>query len=195
QTSIDGYFILPNTINNYLAEELKENQQIDINHPEFSKVEDEVQSQIDNLLQIDGTRTVDDFHRDLGEVMWQECAMSRNKAGLEKAITQIKNIKKEFWKEVKVTGGSQEMNPELEKALRLADFIDLALLMCTDALQRDESCGAHFREEYQTEGGEALRNDEDYAYVSAWEYNEGKFKLHKEELTFEFVKPTVRSYK
>lgn len=195
QTSIDGYFILPNTINNYLAEELKENQEIDIEHPEFLKVEEEVRNQIENLLQIDGTRTVDDFHRELGEVMWQECAMSRNKTGLQKAISQIEKIKKEFWKEVKVTGHNEEMNPELEKALRLADFIDLALLMCTDALQREESCGAHFREEYQTDGGEALRNDEDYAYVSAWEYNEGDFKLHKEELTFEFVKPTIRSYK
>ncbi|SHG58165.1 succinate dehydrogenase subunit A [Salegentibacter echinorum] len=194
QTSIDGYFILPNTINNYLEGELKAKRP-EIDHQEFSKVEAEVKDQIQSLLDINGSRTVDDFHRELGKVMWQECAMSRNKKGLEKAITQIKSIKEDFWKDVKVTGSSDEMNTELEKALRLADFIELAILMCTDALQRDESCGAHFREEYQSEEGEAVRNDEDYAYVSAWEYNAGEFKLHKEELKFEFVKPTVRSYK
>ena len=127
--------------------------------------------------------------------MWQECAMSRNKIGLEKAIIEIKEIRKKFWTDVKVTGNENEFNTELEKALRLADFIDLAELMCTDALQRDESCGAHFREEYQTAEGEAMRNDEDFAYVSAWEYNEGDFILHKEKLEFEFEKPTVRNYK
>ena len=147
------------------------------------------------MLAINGNRTVDDFHRKLGKIMWQECAMSRNKIGLEKAILQIKTIKEEFWNDVKVTGSDNEMNPELEKALRLADFIELAELMCIDALQRDESCGAHFREEFQTQDGEALRNDDDYAYVSAWEYNKGDFKLHKENLEFEFVQPTVRSYK
>lgn len=194
QTSIDGYFILPNTINNYLEGELRAKRP-EIDHPEFNKVEAEVKDQIQSLLDIDGSRTVDGFHRELGKVMWQECAMSRNKKGLEKAITQIKSIKEDFWKDVKVTGSSDEMNTELEKALRLADFIELAVLMCTDALQRDESCGAHFREEYQSEEGEAVRNDEDYAYVSAWEYDAGEFKLHKEELEFEFVKPTVRSYK
>ena len=121
--------------------------------------------------------------------------MSRNKSGLEKAIKDIEEIKADFWKDVKVTGGSLELNTELEKALRLADFIELALLMCTDALNRDESCGAHFREEYQTKDGEAVRVDEDYSFVSAWEYANGDFKLHKEELQFEFIKPTVRSYK
>ncbi|NNF36916.1 MAG: fumarate reductase/succinate dehydrogenase flavoprotein subunit, partial [Saprospiraceae bacterium] len=138
---------------------------------------------------------VDHFHRELGKVMWQECAMSRNKKGLENALDQIKLIKQEFWKDVKVTGGKDELNTELEKALRMADFIELAILMCTDALEREESCGAHFREEYQSEDGEAMRNDEDYAYVSAWEYDKGEFILHKEELQFENVKPTVRSYK
>ncbi len=194
QTSIDGYFVLPNTINNYLEKELKEKHP-GVDHPEFSKVENEVKSQITKLLGVNGSRTVDDFHRELGTVMWKECAMSRTKLGLEKAISQIKIIKEEFWKNVKVTGDKNEMNTELEKALRLADFIELAELMCTDALQRDESCGAHFREEYQTKDGEALRNDEDFAYVSAWEYNDGDFKLHKENLEFEFVKPTLRSYK
>ncbi len=194
QTSIDGYFILPNTINNYLEGELKA-KQYGIDHPEFSKVEGEVREQIKKLLEVNGTRTVDDFHRELGKVMWQECAMSRNRKGLENAIGEIKHIKNEFWKHVKVTGSDNEMNPELEKALRLADFIELAELMCLDALQRDESCGAHFREEYQSEEGEAMRNDEDFAYVSAWEYNAGNFVLHKEKLMFEYVQPTVRSYK
>lgn len=194
QTSIDGYFILPNTINNYLEGELRERHP-GVDHPEFSKVEAEVQAQINNILSINGTRTTDDFHRELGKVMWQECAMSRNKLGLEHAIVQINHIKREFWKDVKVTGSAHEMNPELEKALRLADFIELAILMCTDALQRDESCGAHFREEYQTEEGEAMRNDKDFSYVSVWEYDAGNFKLHKEALEFEYVQPTVRSYK
>ena len=121
--------------------------------------------------------------------------MSRNRAGLERAIEQIKQIRTDFWSDVKVTGGSDELNTELEKALRLADFIDLGILMCTDALQREESCGAHFREEFQTPDGEAVRVDDEYAYVSAWEYNQGDFKLHKEVLAFEFVEPSVRSYK
>jgi succinate dehydrogenase / fumarate reductase flavoprotein subunit len=127
--------------------------------------------------------------------MWQECAMSRNEKGLKKALKEINEIKTEFWSDVKVTGGHKEMNTELEKAYRLADFIELALLMCTDALEREESCGAHFREEFQTEEGEAVRVDDKYSYVSAWEYNGGDFKLNKEPLNFEFVNPTVRSYK
>ena len=175
QTSIDGYFILPNTINNYLESELRQPQHPGVDHPEFLKVENEVREQIKRILGINGNRTVDDFHRELGKVMWDECAMSRNKKGLENAIVQIKKIKDDFWRNVKVTGKDDEMNTELEKALRLADFIELAILMCTDALQRDESCGAHFREEYQTQDGEAVRNDDDFAYVSAWEYNEGAF--------------------
>ena len=194
QASVDGYFILPNTINNYLASELK-NEQVTTEHPEFAKAEKEVMEYINRVLTINGTKTVDHFHRELGKVMWQECAMSRNKKGLEKAIQQIETIREEFWSDVKVTGQANEMNTELEKALRLADFIELGILMCTDALQRNESCGAHFREEFQTEDGEAVRVDEDYSFVSAWEYLDGKFKLHKEELTFEFAQPTVRSYK
>ena len=194
QASVDGYFILPNTINNYLATEMKEGT-ISTDHPAFVEAEKEVKQHIERLLSVNGTKTVDHFHRELGKVMWQECAMSRNKTGLEKAIGQIKQIREDFWKDVKVTGGNDELNPELEKGLRLADFIELGLLMCTDALQREESCGAHFREEYQTEDGEAVRVDEDYSYVSAWEYTDGNFTLHKEELNFEFVKPTVRSYK
>lgn len=127
--------------------------------------------------------------------MWQECAMSRNKTGLEKAIVQIKEIRENFWNKVKVTGKANELNTELEKALRLADFIELGLLMCEDALEREESCGAHFRQEYQTDEGEAMRKDDEYAYVSAWEYDQGKFKLHKEPLKFEFINPSIRSYK
>ncbi len=194
QASVDGYFILPNTINNYLATELKTDHP-GTEHPEFEKAERETKEHIEQILSINGTKTVDHFHRELGKVMWQECAMSRNEAGLEKAITQIKAIRKAFWSDVKVTGQHSEMNTELEKALRLADFIELGMLMCTDALERKESCGAHFREEYQTKEGEAMRKDEEYAYVSAWEYDKGNFKLHKEKLEFEFVKPSVRSYK
>lgn len=194
QASIDGYFILPNTINNYLANELKQ-EQPSTDHPAFEKAENETKENINKILSINGTKTVDHFHRELGKVMWQECAMSRNKAGLKKAIEQIKAIRQEFWSDVKVTGKNNEMNTELEKALRLADFIELGILMCTDALEREESCGAHFREEYQTDEGEAMRNDKNYAYVSAWEYNEGDFKLHKETLDFKFVNPSVRSYK
>lgn len=194
QASVDGYFILPNTINNYLADEIKV-EQVTTEHPEFEKAEQNVRSFINQIMSIDGQQTVDHYHRELGKIMWQECAMSRTKKGLEKAISQIKAIKEEFWKNVRITGDSNEMNTELEKAYRLADFIELGILMCTDALQRDESCGAHFREEYQTDEGEALRVDEAYAYVSAWEYDQGNFNLHKEPLEFKFVEPTVRSYK
>jgi succinate dehydrogenase / fumarate reductase flavoprotein subunit len=127
--------------------------------------------------------------------MWQECAMSRNKEGLEKAIQEIMEIKDQFWTDLKVTGSAMEVNTELEKALRLSDFLELAILMCKDALQREESCGAHFREEYQTEDGEAVRDDHNFSFVSAWDYNNGQYRLHKESLNFEYVKPTIRSYK
>lgn len=194
QASVDGYFILPNTINNYLADEIK-SEQPNIDHPEFEKAEQLAREHISKILAINGSKTVDHFHRELGKIMWQECAMSRTRNGLQNAITEIKKLRDAFWSDVKVTGSENEMNTELEKAYRLADFIELGILMCTDALQRDESCGAHFREEFQTNDGEALRKDEAYSYVSAWEYQNGDFKLHKEELEFEFVKPTVRSYK
>ena len=194
QASIDGYFILPNTINNYLSDKLKQ-APISTEHEAFAKAEQAVAEQIQRLLAVQGHRTVDDFHRDLGKIMWQACAMSRSRTGLEKAIAQITALKDAFWCEVRVTGEAHEFNPELEKALRFADFIELGLLMCTDALQREESCGAHFREEYQTPDGEALRNDADFAYVSAWAFNGGQFELHQEPLHFEAVQPTVRSYK
>lgn len=194
QASIDGYFVLPNTINNYLAAELKKDHP-STSHPAFEEAEKEVAAHIEKILEIDGSKTVDHFHRELGKVMWQECAMSRNKKGLQTAIEQIKQIRTDFWNDVKVTGEANELNTELEKALRMADFIELGILMCTDALQREESCGAHFREEYQTDEGEAVRVDKDYSYVSAWEYKNGAFKLHKEALEFEYVQPSVRSYK
>ncbi|MFD2550989.1 fumarate reductase/succinate dehydrogenase flavoprotein subunit [Bizionia sediminis] len=194
QTSIDGYFILPNTINTYLADALQQPRP-DVNHPEFQAVANEVSGQIAKLMAVNGTRTTDDFHRELGKIMWQECAMSRHKAGLEAALKAIEALKQAFWTDVKIPGRADSLNPELEKALRLADFIELAQLMCTDALQRNESCGAHFREEYQTPEGEALRNDADFAYVSVWEYTPEGFNLHKEPLRFQYVQPTVRSYK
>ena len=194
QASIDGYFVLPNTINNYLANALK-GESPTTDHSAFDQVEKEVADQIDRVLGVQGTKTVDHFHRELGKVMWQECAMSRNKEGLHQAIAQIEDITESFWREVKVTGGHRGMNTDLEKALRLADFLELGRLMCIDALQREESCGAHFREEYQTDDGEAMRKDDEYAYVSAWEYHPEEYKLHREELTFEAVQPTVRSYK
>ena len=194
QASVDGYFILPNTINNYLAASLSTDTAT-VDDPAFEVVEQEVKDQIDRILSVHGKRTVDDFHRALGKIMWQECAMSRNKPGLEQAIEDIKALRTSFWSDVKVTGVARGLNTELEKALRLADFIELGILMCTDALQREESCGAHFREEYQTEEGEAQRRDDDFAYVSAWEYDPEAFQLHREELTFEYVQPSVRSYK
>ena len=194
QASVDGYFILPNTINNYLAAVLNK-EEVSVKHPAFAQAEAEVKNHIDRILATQGTKTVDHFHRELGKIMWQECAMSRNQDGLKRAITQIKQIRSDFWSDVKVTGDSDELNSELEKALRLADFIELGILMCADALQREESCGAHFREEFQTPDGEAVRVDEQYAYVSAWEYEQGGHKLHKEALEFEFVQPSVRSYK
>lgn len=194
QASVDGYFILPNTINNYLAAALKD-ETVTVDHPAFQEVEAEAKLHIERVLTVKGTKTVDHFHRELGEIMWQECAMSRNQAGLKEALKAIKELRTEFWSDVKVTGKSNELNTELEKALRLADFIELGILMCTDALQREESCGAHFREEFQTADGEAMRMDKQFAYVSAWAYQQGDFQLHKEKLDFEFVTPSVRSYK
>ena len=194
QASVDGYFILPNTINNYLAGALAE-EHTDTNHPEFAKAEKEVKEQLERIINVNGSQTVDHYHRELGKVMWNECAMSRNKSGLEDAIRSIEKIKEDFWKDVRITGSAAGLNTELEKAYRLADFIEMGILMCTDALQREESCGAHFREEYQTDEGEAVRVDEEYSYVSAWDYNGGDFRLFKEQLEFENVQPTVRSYK
>jgi len=191
----DGYFVLPYTIGNYLADEIF-TKPISTDHPAFLEAENEVKARYSKLISIKGKRTVDDFHKELGKVMWDYCGMARTKEGLEKARELIKQIRKEFWSDVNVPGGADEMNPELDKAGRVADFIELGELMVVDALNRNESCGGHFRTEYQ-DAGEAKRNDNDYAYVAAWEFNgiDADPVLHKEELKFENIKLAVRSYK
>lgn len=195
QASVDGYFILPNTISNYLANQLGEQKIEPEKSIEFEHAEKEVKGRIQKYMTRSGSQTVDHFHRELGKIMWQECAMSRSQSGLEKAIQLIRDLKIEFNQKVKVTGRADGVNPELEKALRLADFIDLAMLMCQDALQRNESCGAHFRVEYQTKNGEPQRDDDNYADVFAWESRADSFVLHREKLKFEFVKPSIRNYR
>jgi succinate dehydrogenase / fumarate reductase flavoprotein subunit len=191
----DGYFVIPYTIGDYLSEEIR-TKAIPTDNEAFVKAEKEVQDRIDTLLNIKGTKTVDHFHKRLGKIMWEKCGMARNKEGLQWAISEIQKLRKEFWSDVRVPGEANEFNSELEKAGRVADFIELGELMCVDALNRDESCGGHFREEFQTEEGEALRDDENFAYVAAWEYKgESKFELHKEELNYENIKIAARSYK
>jgi succinate dehydrogenase / fumarate reductase flavoprotein subunit len=191
----DGYFVIPYTIGDYLSEEIR-TKAIPTDHEAFVAAEKDVQSQIDKFFSIKGTKSVDYFHKKLGKIMWDQCGMARNEAGLKQAIADIKALRAEFWKDVCVTGEANEFNPELEKAGRVADFLELGELMCIDALDRNESCGGHFREEYQTPEGEALRDDEKYAYVAAWEYKaEGQFDLHKEELKYENIKIAQRSYK
>jgi succinate dehydrogenase / fumarate reductase, flavoprotein subunit len=191
----DGYFVLPYTIGNYLADEIR-NPAIDTNQQAFADAEKEVSDRINTLMNIKGKQTVESFHKRLGKIMWDECGMARSEAGLKKAIAEIQALKKEFWSDVRVPGDIDEMNPELDKAVRVADFIELGELMCVDALDRNESCGGHFREESQTDDGEARRDDENFAYVSAWENNgDAGWNLHKEQLEFEVVKPSQRSYK
>jgi succinate dehydrogenase / fumarate reductase, flavoprotein subunit len=192
----DGYFVLPYTIQNYLADQINV-PRFSTDLPEFIEAEKEVKSQIQKLFDVKGTKPVDHFHRLLGKIMWEYVGMARNKAGLEKAIKLIRELKVEFWKDVKITGENNEVNPELEKAGRVADFIELGELMAMDALNREESCGGHFREEYQTPEGEALRNDADYMYVAAWEYQgDGKEpKLNKEPLEYEAIEVKQRNYK
>ena len=191
----DGYFVIPYTIGDYLASEPYE--KISTDHEAFKQAESEVKARIDKLLSIKGNKTVDEFHKELGNIMWEYCGMARNEAGLKLAKGKIKELREEFWKDVKVLGSNEEMNLSLEKANRVADFLELGELMVTDALNRAESCGGHFREESQTEEGEALRIDDDYSFVSAWEYKgeEQEEELHKEKLVFENVKLTQRSYK
>jgi len=191
----DGYFVIPYTLGNYLADEIR-NGAVDPNQQAFLDTEKLVAERINKLLAIKGTKTVESFHKRLGKIMWDKCGMARNAEGLKQAIEEIRAIKKEFWSDVRVPGEVNEMNPELDKAGRVADFIELGELMCIDALDREESCGGHFREESQTEDGEAKRDDANYAYVAAWE-NKGdsEWALHKEDLSFEIVKPTQRSYK
>lgn len=192
----DGYFVIPYTIGAYLSKEIS-TKAIPTDHEAFVEAENRVKEQINKLFSIKGTKTVDSFHKRLGKIMWDKCGMARNEQGLKEAISEIQQLKKEFWSDVRVPGSADEFNPELEKAGRVADFIELGELMCYDALDRNESCGGHFREEYQTEEGEALRDDENYAYVAAWEYKgEGQApQLHKEELKYENIKIAQRSYK
>lgn len=192
----DGYFVLPYTIGNYLADEIRTGK-ISTDTPEFAEAENHVRSQIDRLLNNGGTLPVDHFHRRLGKVIWDKCGMARNEQGLKEAIAEVQKIREEFFRDARIPGTANYMNPELEKALRVADFIDLGELMCLDALDRNESCGGHFREEYQTEEGEALRDDDKYKYVAAWEWtgNPSSPKLNKEELVYENIKVQQRSYK
>jgi succinate dehydrogenase / fumarate reductase flavoprotein subunit len=191
----DGYFVIPYTIGNYLA--TNKFPKADASHPEARNAVACVQQTIDKLLSIKGKRTVDSFHRELGKIMWDECGMSRTASGLEKAIGQIRALRDEFWQNVNVPGSGDDLNQSLEKAGRVADFFELGELMCIDALERNESCGGHFREEYQTPEGEAQRDDEHYSYVAAWGYRgPGNHpELHKEPLEFNYVHPSQRSYK
>jgi len=191
----DGYFVAPYTIGDYLAQTPP--KKVDDSHPAFAESLEKVKAGIDQLLKINGTKTVDHFHRRLGKIMWNECGMARTEEGLKKAKADIKALKKEFWSDVRVLGTNEELNQSLEKANRVADFIELGELMIDDALNRNESCGGHFREEYQTPEGEALRDDENYAYIAAWKFmGEGQEEeLVKEPLEFENVKLTQRSYK
>jgi succinate dehydrogenase / fumarate reductase flavoprotein subunit len=191
----DGYFVIPYTIGDYLAGMPYE--KVSTDRAEFKEAMDQATNRLNTLINVKGTKTVDEFHRELGLTMWEYCGMSRNESGLKTAKQKIQGIKEEFWKNVKILGGANELNMELEKANRVADFIELGELMVDDALNRAESCGGHFREESATEDGEAKRNDDQYAYVSAWEYkgdNQPEV-LHKESLVFENVKLTQRSYK
>jgi succinate dehydrogenase / fumarate reductase flavoprotein subunit len=191
----DGYFVIPYTIGNYLADEIYSTG-LDTNHPAFEEAQKAVLTRIEQLMNIKGTQTVESFHKRLGKIIWDKCGMARNAEGLKQAIAEVQALKKEFWSDVRIPGEINEMNPELDKANRVADFIELGELMCVDALNRNESCGGHFREEYQTEDGEALRDDENFMYVASWEFKgEHNWELHKEELKYEVIKPSQRNYK
>jgi succinate dehydrogenase / fumarate reductase flavoprotein subunit len=191
----DGYFVLPNTINNYLADFKRD--EIDDQHPAFVEAEGEAGDRLKKLLAVNGTRTVDDFHRELGQLMWNNCGMARNEAGLKQALEELPKLREAFWKDVNVPGSGDDLNQALEKANRVADFLEFAEVMLQDALNRNESCGGHFRMESQTEEGEALRDDEAFAYVAAWEFKGVGEEpvLHKEPLRFEEVPLSQRSYK
>lgn len=190
----DGYFVLPNTINDYLAAGPFEKVE---DAPEVAEAKKSVEDQIAHLMELKGNRSVDSYHKELGHIMWEECGMERTEEGLKKAIGQIRALREDFWKNVNVPGSAEGLNQSLEKAGRVADFLELGELMCIDALHRCESCGGHFRAESQTEEGEALRHDDEYAYVAAWEYGgeNGAPTLHKEALNYEFVEMKQRSYK
>lgn len=192
----DGYFVLPYTIGDYLADDIRTGK-ISTDHPEFERIEAEVRGKLEQLINNEGSHSVDHFHKKLGKIMWNKVGMARNAEGLKEAINEIRELRDLFWKDVKVPGSMDEFNPELEKASRVADFLELGELMAMDALDRNESCGGHFREESQTEEGEALRKDAEYAYVAAWEYSgqPSEPMLHKEDLKFENIELKTRSYK
>ena len=203
----DGYFVIPATIANYLATQTP--GAVNTSHPEFKRCASEVRDRVTALVQVRGKRSVDSFHRELGQVMWDHCGMERNRDGLEKALARIPEIRDEFWENLAVPGGGGELNQELEKAGRVADFLEFGELMCHDALHREESCGGHFRSEHQfaaddpevrdgrTQPGEAKRDDGNFSYVAAWEFTSvgRRPSLHKEPLHFEEVTPSIRSYK
>ena len=195
----DGYFVAPYTVGDYLARhgEMDEAKKVGTDHPAFDAAEKEVTDRVEKLMSINGTQSVDSFHKRLGKIMWDYCGMARNKEGLEIALREIPKLREEFWRDVRVLGSADRYNPEVEKAARVADFLEFGELMCRDALHRAESCGGHFREESQSEEGEAKRNDEEYAYVSVWEHmSDGREpELTKENLEFESVQLTTRSYK
>ncbi len=191
----DGYFVLPYTLQNYLAGEIKV-ARMSTDKAEFEEAEKGVRARLEKLMSVKGTKTVDHFHKELGKIMWEYVGMGRTEAGLKKAIEMVRALRAGFWKDVKIPGKMDELNVELEKANRVADFLELGELMAYDALNRNESCGGHFREEYQTEEGECKRNDDDYKYVAAWEYKgEGEFVLHKEQLVYEEIEVKQRVYK
>jgi len=192
----DGYFVLPYTIGDYLADKLN-TQPLDTNDEAFKTAETEVRQRIQGYLDIKGTKSPDYFHRELGKLVWDYIGMARNKNGLEKAIGEIRALREEFYKDLKVLGTADTMNQSIEKAGRIADFFELAELMARDALDREESCGGHFREEHVLDDGEAKRDDVNFQHVSAWEWHDADTAQtkHKEELTFEYVIPSTRSYK
>jgi succinate dehydrogenase / fumarate reductase flavoprotein subunit len=192
----DGYFVLPATLGDYLARHPATGTAADPGHPAVREAVTSVTDRLHALLSNDGDRTPDSFHRELGELLWNECGMSRQESGLRKALDRVPELRAEFWERVKVPGSGEALNQSLEKANRVADHLELAELMCLDALHRTESCGGHFREESRTPDGEAARGDEEFSYAAAWEFTgPGEAPvLHKEALTFEYVHPTQRSY-
>jgi succinate dehydrogenase / fumarate reductase flavoprotein subunit len=192
----DGYFVLPYTIGDYLSQDIRTGK-IATDLPEFVEAEQNVRDQLAHLVNNKGTHSVDHYHKKLGKIMWDKCGMARNAEGLQQAIVEIKALREDFYKNVKVPGGMDEKNAELEKAGRVADFLELGELFAKDALHRQESCGGHFREEYQTEEGEALRDDENFRYVAAWEYKgmPSEAVLHKEDLIYKNIELKTRSYK
>lgn len=190
----DGYFVIPYTLGNYLADDIRTTS-IPTDHPAFVEAEQKASNRINKLMSIQGKQTVESFHKRLGKIIWDKCGMARSAEGLKQAIEEVRALKAEFWSDVRIPGEINAMNQELDKAGRVADFIELGELMCIDALERNESCGGHFREEYQTPEGEALRDDEGHMYVSAWEHQENNWNLHKEPLIYDVVQPSQRSYK